>query len=267
MNDAPVSVVIPTRLGVNPATGVLFLERALASIAAQTHLPKQIVVAMDEGVRIGPLEPASFNRAAAGPVPLMFVNQANQGHAGATNAGVRASESLYIAILEDDDTWHPRRLETCLEAMDLGAAFVSCSQQEWQNGTSTTDANTGAKMGMNDFPTPSGWLFRRLDWIQLGGFDRRFRVHQDNEFLGKLSAAGMSRIHIAEKGADVTDPKRSWLAHVSKFARIMHWGEPMALVNRYNHNDSVMSRSAAEKGERSAKEYAALEVLYGFLPW
>jgi glycosyltransferase involved in cell wall biosynthesis len=105
MTRAPVSVVVPCY------RCAATIERALASVAAQTLLPSEVIL-VDDGSADGTLErlqalaagyPAGWARVIALPE--------NQGAASARNAGWAAATRPYLAFLDADDAWHPRKVE------------------------------------------------------------------------------------------------------------------------------------------------------------
>lgn len=95
----------------------VFLERALASILAQTRTDWHWVV-VDLGER-QLTERLLLCQASALRGRVTHLPYANKGMRGAAlNAGIAASFSPYIVVLDDDDTWEPTFLETMLRALD-----------------------------------------------------------------------------------------------------------------------------------------------------
>ncbi|WP_270408274.1 glycosyltransferase family 2 protein [Brachybacterium paraconglomeratum] len=117
--ELSVSVVIPHFNSTDT------IGRALESIAVQTLLPLEVVVvddcsAPEERETLRGLEEESF------PLRVRVLEQErNQGPAAARNRGWEAAEGEWIAFLDSDDSWHPRRLE--LQARALTPATLMAS--------------------------------------------------------------------------------------------------------------------------------------------
>lgn len=100
-----VSVVIPAY---NAARR---LRPTLESVLAQTYRPIEIVV-VDDGSDDG----TSTIAASFGP-PIRCIRQPNAGAAAARNRGIAASRGTYVALLDADDLWLPRKLEIQVAAL------------------------------------------------------------------------------------------------------------------------------------------------------
>lgn len=116
---ALVSVVIPT---LNRAEAVC---RAVASVQAQTYRNIEVVVVIDGD------DPATAAALSALGEPRLKViaHGVNKGPGAARNTGVRAASGEWIAFLDDDDEWLPRKIELQVGvAMAVRAenAIVSC---------------------------------------------------------------------------------------------------------------------------------------------
>ncbi|PIE71747.1 MAG: hypothetical protein CSA22_01240 [Deltaproteobacteria bacterium] len=86
------------------------IERALASVAAQTVLPEKVILVDDAC----PDTPVSFWQALAIRWPELHIHtrhlKENRGPADARNAGWDVANTAYIAFLDADDAWHPEKL-------------------------------------------------------------------------------------------------------------------------------------------------------------
>jgi glycosyltransferase involved in cell wall biosynthesis len=103
--QAPVSVIIPTyNCG-------RFIAQALDSVLAQSVRPSEIIV-VDDG---------STDDTAARLAPyrthIRYERQENRGVSAARNNGLGRASGEFVAFLDADDVWHPRKLELQLRAL------------------------------------------------------------------------------------------------------------------------------------------------------
>jgi glycosyltransferase involved in cell wall biosynthesis len=109
MRESSVSVVVPTLN--RPA----MLLRALDSIARQTFPPCEVIVVVD-----GPGDETLKVVQQGHPSVRLLQLETRSGSAVARNLGVQNARGAWIAFLDDDDEWLPRKLE-----LQLGAALRS----------------------------------------------------------------------------------------------------------------------------------------------
>jgi glycosyltransferase involved in cell wall biosynthesis len=82
-----------------------YLAEAIDSVLAQTHRPLEIIV-VDDGSTDETAEViASYGER------IRAIRQANAGVSAARNTGIDAARGEYLAFLDADDTWYPRKLE------------------------------------------------------------------------------------------------------------------------------------------------------------
>ena len=85
-------------------------------------------------------------------------------------------------------------LSTCNQILQTSnTSFISSDQIEVM-----TD---GTIVGVNDFPTPSGWLLNRKKMNSIPFFNETYRWHLDNEYLGQLNKCHTKRCHLLERYA------------------------------------------------------------------
>lgn len=111
---AAVGVVIPAY---NAAATI---ERALLSIAAQSLRPAQVVV-VDDGSGDGTEAAALACQDYMEGINLVVVRQENAGAGAARNRGIAEVDQPYVAFLDADDEWLPKKLERSMAVLEEGA--------------------------------------------------------------------------------------------------------------------------------------------------
>lgn len=183
-----VSVVIPTR------NRRALLERTLASVLAQEGVEVAVVV-VDEASTDGTADALA---SVADPRLTVICHAEAQGVAAARNAGLERVETDWVAFVDDDDLWAPRKLASQLEAL---AASPEC---EWScAGAIVVDAGLSI-VGAEAVPVAEGLVDRILEYNAIpgggssvvartalvravGGFDRELRVVADWDLWIRLA--------------------------------------------------------------------------------
>ena len=73
---------------------------------------------------------------------IRTLRQANQGVAAARNAGVAEARGEYVAFLDADDVWHPRKLERQMARFESAPAcgLVHCGAEQFDRDGTTAPA-------------------------------------------------------------------------------------------------------------------------------
>ncbi|MBO0887436.1 MAG: glycosyltransferase family 2 protein, partial [Acidimicrobiales bacterium] len=182
---ASVCVVVPAH------NAAATLGPALASVAAQTLPPAQVVVVDDAS--------SDDTAAVARDAPLeleVIPTEGPLGPAGARNAGTARAVGEWVAFLDADDVWHPRKLETQLEAARRQPGTVIVAS-DWVRGTPPTPTGpvgmrvlgTGDILSLNRFQT-STVLVRRDVLLSVGGFDPTLDGAEDWDLWLRASTLG-----------------------------------------------------------------------------
>ena len=101
----PVSVVIPCYRCAQT------IERAVASVAAQTALPMELILVDDGSAdETRTVLKNLCSRHGEGWIKLVLLDQ-NVGAASARNAGWDQASGRFIAFLDADDSWHPDKIK------------------------------------------------------------------------------------------------------------------------------------------------------------
>ncbi len=182
-----VSVIIPTYQRCD------FLPQAIESVIGQAFSDWELIVVDDGSFDETPklLQSVDDGRVRA-------VRQPNQGVSAARNHGVRLARGRWLAFLDSDDSWKPRKLQRQIEVLEEFPEYRAVYTDEiWiRRGRRVNPRKIHAKY--------SGWIYRRclplciispssilLDrrlLEELGGFDQEFPVCEDYDLWLRLSA-------------------------------------------------------------------------------
>jgi GT2 family glycosyltransferase len=194
----PVSVVIPT---FNRAR---LLERALRSVNAQRpRKPAQVLVVDDASTDDTPRVAEAFGA-------RLIRHECNRGAAAAYQAGLRAADHEWVALLDDDDEWLPHHLDTLWaltslspESVLVADSCIECSADSAQHrfhGPLTEEPTilaSPASVIYPENPVPSSAaMFRRTSALAVGGFRDVFCEDLDLwcRLLGRGSATLSPRV-------------------------------------------------------------------------
>jgi glycosyltransferase involved in cell wall biosynthesis len=100
----PVSVIIPTH---NSASTI---ERALNSVFVQTTTPMEIIV-VDDASTDSTCEIVTQVSRSAGRSVVLHKLEVNLGPSYTRNTGWGLATADFVAFLDSDDSWHPKKLE------------------------------------------------------------------------------------------------------------------------------------------------------------
>lgn len=100
-----VSVIIPTY------NGGKHLLSAVNSVLEQTHTPLEILVVDDGSQEDIPQTLSSVSQ------KITYIRQNNAGPGAARNKGIELARGEFIALLDDDDLWHPMKIEHQLDCI------------------------------------------------------------------------------------------------------------------------------------------------------
>ncbi len=110
MNDIPlVSIVTPCY------NAELFIEETIKSVLAQTCKRWEMIV-VDDGSIDQSLEIVRAYASKDSRIKLI-INDINKGAANSRNVAIKSARGRYIAFLDSDDVWHPKKLEKQLALM------------------------------------------------------------------------------------------------------------------------------------------------------
>lgn len=117
---------------------------------------------------------------------LVVISRPNSGMSASRNFGIETFDTDFIALVDSDDIWHPRKIEIQVDVMrqnqDVGFCYSDFIKY-WGGETSTfensivsneLDGNLSGyiyhKMLLTNWALPSSVMFRRSLWHDLGPF-------------------------------------------------------------------------------------------------
>jgi glycosyltransferase involved in cell wall biosynthesis len=183
-----VAVVIPVR----DRAGMV--GDAIASVLAQTHRDFALVV-VDDGSTDESAAVAAAALAGA-PAGSRLLRQEPRGVAAARNAGAAALDGAWIAFLDSDDLWLPRKLAVQLDWLARRPSYrLAQTAERWLDDGRHRNPRAYHRKDEQLFPrclerclvSPSAVVIQRALYESLGGFDESFDVCEDYELWLRIA--------------------------------------------------------------------------------
>ncbi len=172
-----VSVIIPTY------NRWPMLREAIGSVLDQSYKEFELIV-VDDGSKDRTAEQLRGYGS-----DLRVLLQPWQGVAAARNLGVRSSRGRYLAFLDSDDFWQPKKLEIQVAFMETWPQVEICQTEEvWiRRGVKVNPRKRHRKPSGDIFRSsldlclvsPSAVMMTRELFERVGGFDEAFTVCED----------------------------------------------------------------------------------------
>ena len=182
-----VSVIIPT-FNRWPLVG-----EAIESVLAQSYSDFELIVVDDGSTDETHKELAKFGSR------LRFFVKDRAGVAAARNFGVSRAAGRYVAFLDSDDLWLPKKLEMQTAFMERDAAVQICQTEEiWlRHGVRVNPKSRHQKPSGDIFirslelclVSPSAVMMTKELFLRVGGFDERFPVCEDYDLWLRIAVA------------------------------------------------------------------------------
>ncbi len=186
-NDALISVIIPSYNYGH------FVTAAVESALAQTYQNVEVIV-VDDGSKDD-----TRQRLAPYLDRIRYLYQENQGLGAARNTGIRAAAGDFIALLDSDDVWHPRKLELQMGYLSqhpeiglLGAQAVYDLSPDWPALPSSAEL-AALRITLDELIIrgrfgPSGVVVRRHCLDKVGWFDTAAWGTEDRDMWLRIAA-------------------------------------------------------------------------------
>jgi len=172
-----ISVIIPT------FNRKETLKRAIQSVVMQSYTPYEIIV-IDDGSDDGTKEWLKDNYP-----DVKYIYQMNSGVSSARNKGIKFARGDWIAFLDSDDEWLPRKLKYQANKIELNPAakFLHTNEIWIRNGVRVNQMKKHKKYGGYIFEkcldmcriSPSSVLIKKDIFDEIGMFDETLKVCED----------------------------------------------------------------------------------------
>jgi len=181
--------------------GAAFLAQAIESALEQSRPPDEVLV-VDDGST-----DSSAEIAARYGSPVVVLRQPHGGLPAARNHGIRQAQGDWIAFLDADDVWRPKKLELQLGVIEAGVGLVFTDKELfWNDGRPHqveryAPGDAGAPLPAlldHFFASPSTVMLRKDLCEMCGGFLDDQEIADGDYDLWIRMAARTRFAHVAE---------------------------------------------------------------------
>lgn len=199
---ATVSVIIPAY------NAQATIEQTLKSVLLQTHSALEVIV-IDDGSEDGTGD--IVRRFMRKDSRVRLIRQDNAGVAAARNAGLAAASSDFIAPIDADDVWHPRKIEKQMKVMlaggrSLGFVYAAYRHIDPAGNVISSVPCLGVSgsvlfrhIAHNFVGNGSSLLIRRSALEAVGGYDtslHRRGAQGSEDYLAQLKLASLFKVGV-----------------------------------------------------------------------
>jgi len=181
-----ISVIIPT------FNRVVLVKKAIQSVLNQSFQPYEIIV-IDDGSTDGTEESIKSDFP-----QINYIWQKNSGISHARNIGIQKSQGNWMAFLDSDDEWLPKKLEMQSNALKENPEFEICHTNEiWiRNGKMVNPKDKHQKFGGQIFEkclplcviSPSSVVIKKEIFEEYGLFDSALPACEDYDMWLRICA-------------------------------------------------------------------------------
>lgn len=227
MTSQDITVVMPVY------NGRRYIREAVLSVVCQTVSPSEMII-IDDGSTDDSVAQISGIDCT---FPVRVVRQNNSGQSAARNYGMRLARGKYIALLDQDDRWHPTHLELLIKSIesDQGVGWVYSNVDEID-----VDGHV-VTLGLLDYLPPKHPKLRVVDMIatdmfilpgaslirkdaldEVEGFDERLSGYEDDDIFLRLFRLGWKNKYVASSTLQwrVYSTSTSYTANMSRSRRV-----------------------------------------------
>ena len=179
-----VSVIIPTY------NRKKFLKQAINSVIKQTYQNLELII-IDDGSSDKTIEYLKKKK-------LKYFKQNNKGVSAARNKGIKKASYDWIAFLDSDDRWHPKKMENQINYLIKNPKYKVCHTDEiWiKNSLRINQHKKHKKFGGKIFDkclemckiSPSSVIIKKEIFQKIGFFNEKLPACEDYDLWLRISA-------------------------------------------------------------------------------
>jgi glycosyltransferase involved in cell wall biosynthesis len=179
------------------------LSDAINSVINQTYFNIEIIVVNDASP-----ETVAIERALEEYPEIVYIkNNINVGLAATRNVGIKNSKGEYVAFLDADDEWHPRKLELQMKHIAANVA-IACDVEEFltfqpqlrvfseAQESDIKVVRSSFKFSFYNYLTGASLLAPKALLLKVGGYDESLRSCEDYDLWLRLLEARVMLIHL-----------------------------------------------------------------------
>lgn len=162
------------------------LPRAIDSVINQTYENIEIVVIDDGSTDETPAVIAEYQKEHSITV---IRNEESVGACRARNQGIERAQGEFVAGLDDDDEWHPKRISELIKNYDDSFACIT-SNDKMVSQNRSVEWHKKSKITLDDLlysnQVGNQVLVKKERLVQVGGFDESLEAAQDYDLWIRL---------------------------------------------------------------------------------
>lgn len=251
------------------------VKEAVESVLRQSCRDFELIV-VDDGSADG-----TASKLTGSGFDLRLISQTRKGVSAARNLGVQSARGKYVAFLDSDDLWQPRKLEIQLAYMEQHPEIAICQTEEmWLRNGVRVNAKVKHRKPSGDIfarslelclVSPSAVMIRKDFFETMGGFDEDLPLCEDYDLWLRIAVQHPVPLIpsplVIKRGGHADQLSRSrWgmdryrVVALQKLLRAGLDGEKrLAVIKVLQQKLAVLSQGARKRGkETQAVAYAAL---------
>jgi glycosyltransferase involved in cell wall biosynthesis len=223
-----ISVIIPT-------IGRQSLINAVSSACDQTYPVSEIIIVGECSTDLQ----AKLREKNKTKVPILYIHETKRKVSARRNLGILKAKGEYVAFLDDDDFWHPNKIE--IQLMQIPAEIISSRAEYigWHPGIRPQKIIEGKilatiysrfRVGSKLYGLPTPTLLVNRDFAAKILFDEEMSEWEDLWFLHNLEGIGARIVQVPETLVVIRNKKPLSNRNITT-TQYLDWYKKLSRVN------------------------------------